>query len=73
MIQAVLKYLGLDAETKRKRAEAKANIAEAEDQLKKLRARLEETSKIHTTGNSALRQTLSEAPFSGRRRRTAGG
>jgi hypothetical protein len=73
MIQTVLRYLGLDAETKRQRAEAKENIAKAEAQLLQLSARLEETSKIHTTGNSALRKTLSEIPFSGPRRRTAGG
>ena len=73
MIQAVLRYLGLDAESKRMRAEAKENIAKAEAQLLQLRARLEETSKIHVTGNSALRQTLSESPFGGPKRRTAGG
>jgi nitrate reductase assembly molybdenum cofactor insertion protein NarJ len=72
MIQVVLKYLGLDAETKRMRAEAKDNIGKAEAQLLQLRARLEETSKIHVTGNSALRKTLSESSLGGPRRRTAG-
>ena len=72
MIQAVLRYLGLDAETKRMRSEAKENINKAEAQLLQLRVRLEETSKIHTTGNSALRKTLSESNLGGPRRRTAG-
>jgi hypothetical protein len=72
VIQAVLRYLGLDAETKRTRAEAKENITKAEAQLLQLRARLEETSKIHVTGNSALHKTLSESSLGGPRRRTAG-
>lgn len=72
MIRALLRYLGWDAETKRLRAEAQENLGKAEAQLVQLRVRLEETSKISTTGNSALRKTLSESEF-GRRRRAASG
>ena len=70
-IRSILRYLGWDAETRRVRAEAQANLTRAEAQLVQLRARLQETSRISTSGRTALTQTLSESDFG--RQRAAGG
>lgn len=71
MIQAVLRYLGLDEESKRVRSEAQQNLEKAGSQLTQLQLRFEETRKISTTGRRALRKTLSESDFG--KRRAAGG
>lgn len=71
MIQAILRYLGLDAETKRVREEAQQNLVKTEAQLLQLRARLAETSRISSSGRKALTKTLSESDFG--RQRAAGG
>lgn len=67
MIQAILRYLGLDAESKRVRSEALHNLARARDELDSLQRRLEETSKISVRGQRALHKTLSEGDISGKR------
>jgi hypothetical protein len=70
-LHPVWRYLGLDEETKRLRAEAKENLEKTESQLVQLRARLQETSRISTSGRKALNRTLSESDFG--RQRAAGG
>jgi hypothetical protein len=71
MIQSILRYLGWDEETKRVRAQAQENLTKAGEQLVQLRTRLQETSRISTTGRTALTKTLSESDFG--RQRAAGG
>jgi len=73
MFQALLKYLGLDQETKQVRQKAQENLEAANTQLDQLQKRLEETSQISVTGGLAIRKTLRESDFSGKRRRAAGG
>lgn len=72
MIQAILRYLGWDEETKRVRRQAQENINLAGEQLSQIRVRLQETSAISVTGNRALHKTLSESDF-GQRRAADGG
>ena len=73
MFHALLRYLGLDQETKRVRQEAQQNLALADVQLDQLQKRLEETSQISVTGGLAIRKTLRESDFSGKRRRAVSG
>lgn len=71
MFQALLRYLGLDEETKRVRLKAQENLEKAEKELEQLQHRLEETSQISVTGRRELRKTLRESDFSGTRTRPA--
>lgn len=73
MMQSLLRYLGLDADTKRLREEARENLNRAESQLEQLQRRLDEGSKISSKGKTALHKTLSESDFGGTRRRTVAG
>ncbi len=73
MIQTVLRYLGLDEQSKRFRKQAVHDLEVAEVQLGLLRQRFEETSRISTTGSRDLKKTLSESDFSELQRRAAGG
>lgn len=70
-LQPVWRYLGWDEETKRLREEARENLEKTESQLTQLRARLQETSRISTSGRKALNRTLSESDYG--RQRVAGG
>ena len=71
LYQALLQYLGLDAETKRMRLEVQKNFEMAEEQLSRIQRRLQETSTISASGKRALHKTLSESDF-GQRRAASG-
>jgi hypothetical protein len=67
MFQGILRYLGLDRESKRVRAETLQNLSRARDELDELQSRLKEASKISIRGQKALNKTLSEGDISGKR------
>jgi hypothetical protein len=60
MLQALLRYLGLDAESKRQRAETKERLDRANSQLDLLQKKLEETSQNSLKEQKAIHKTLSQ-------------
>lgn len=70
MFQAILKYLGLDRETKRVRQQAQENLIKASAALDELKVRLEETTSITVNSRTATMKALRESDF-GKARRAA--
>ena len=70
MLKGVLRYLGMDEESKRKRAEMEANLRHADAQLDLVQAKLDEYSRVCSIEKRDLDKALTESDFGGKR--TAG-
>jgi len=72
MFQGLLRYLGLDQETKRVRREAQINLERASVELSQLQNRFAAASRTSDSGRAALTRALRDSEFNIGKRRAAG-
>lgn len=73
MLKGVLRYLGLDAESKRVREEAERKVRLADSTLDQLQARLDESSRVTIRGRAELDQIIRESETGDKRSRAVRG
>lgn len=70
MLKGVLRYLGMDGESKRKRLEMAKNLEYVDAKLDHLQVRLDEYSRVSSVEKKELDKALTESEFGGKRTRS---